>query len=493
MGEGLQNPDLNLNRLYDQAGQAMPDFAEFGQNFLQYLQEKHPEQFAGVEFQHAPIKDLERIQDKVTGDYGGDHTRVADMVRGRLLVETPEQIQIVRNEIAALQENLGIVKVKDFYAEPLKTHFRTLNTQVRLPNGHVAEFRIDQHDMALAGEEAHKLYEEIQEIERTAKAENRSLTENEIIRRNELYEEQRTIFHDPAQKNNLDSLLNEKGAAILEADRNGRLQGLADTFGDLGKNGGLVTGVVMGGLVGAFTLAATGDSAQAAEAVYETAVPYGETQFDLATGDLEAAAKSATIETASNIGSVGGAAAGALAGAALGSVVPEVGTAVGGVVGGIVGAVGGGVAVGEATEFVYDHAADIADWWDEGDDELLARLPTEIDESAPPELQHLVEIKRILTEAQSERKSLGYGRTRDSDLQNDRRDLTGKIERIEQMYDEAYDTYEDSGALGTAIASLCDWERAEQVAQQAIENMQRDIPEHEASYGQTSSALAFSK
>jgi hypothetical protein len=298
MGEGLQNPDLNLNRLYDQAGQAMPDFAEFGQNFLQYLQEKHPEQFAGVEFQHAPIKDLERIQDKVTGDYGGDHTRVADMVRGRLLVETPEQIQIVRNEIAALQENLGIVKVKDFYAEPLKTHFRTLNTQVRLPNGHVAEFRIDQHDMALAGEEAHKLYEEIQEIERTAKAENRSLTENEIIRRNELYEEQRTIFHDPAQKNNLDSLLNEKGAAILEADRNGRLQGLADTFGDLGKNGGLVTGVVMGGLVGAFTLAATGDSAQAAEAVYETAVPYGETQFDLATGDLEAAAKSATIETA---------------------------------------------------------------------------------------------------------------------------------------------------------------------------------------------------
>jgi rubrerythrin len=162
-------------------------------------------------------------------------------------------------------------------------------------------------------------------------------------------------------------------------------------------------------------------------------------------------------------------------------------------VGGIVGAVGGGVAVGEATEFVYDHAADIADWWDEGDDELLARLPTEIDESAPPELQHLVEIKRILTEAQSERKSLGYGRTRDSDLQNDRRDLTGKIERIEQMYDEAYDTYEDSGALGTAIASLCDWERAEQVAQQAIENMQRDIPEHEASYGQTSSALAFSK
>ena len=79
MGEGLQNSGLNLNQLYNQAGQAMPDFAEFGQNFLQYLQEKYSEQFAGVEFQHALLKDLERIQDKVTSDYDDDHTRVADI------------------------------------------------------------------------------------------------------------------------------------------------------------------------------------------------------------------------------------------------------------------------------------------------------------------------------------------------------------------------------------------------------------------------------
>ena len=88
MEEGLQNPDLNLKQLYDQAGEAMPDFAEFGQNFLQYLQDKYPEQFTGIEFQSAPLKDLERIQDKITGDYGGSHTRISDMVRGRLLVET---------------------------------------------------------------------------------------------------------------------------------------------------------------------------------------------------------------------------------------------------------------------------------------------------------------------------------------------------------------------------------------------------------------------
>ena len=297
MGEGLQNPDLNLNQLYDQAGQAMPDFAEFGQNFLQYLQEKYPDQFAGVEFQHPELKGLERIQDKITGDYDGDHTKVVDMVRGRLLVETPEQIQIIRHEISDLQDNLGIVKVKDFYAEPLETHFRTLNTQVQLPNGHIAEFRIDQHDMAIAGDNSHHLYEERQAIDRLAKAENRSLTESEIIRRNELLEEQRAIFHDPAQKNNLDSLLNENGKAMLAEHRNHRMAGMAETFGRLGKNGGLIAGVAFGTLSGAFTLAAGGNSAQAAEAVYEAAVPYGETQLAALRHDPEAMKRSGLIET----------------------------------------------------------------------------------------------------------------------------------------------------------------------------------------------------
>lgn len=80
MGEGLQNPDLNLNQLYEQANQAMPEFAEFGQNFLQHLKEKYPEQFSGVGFQHAQLKDVERVRNKISGDYDGDHTKVADMV-----------------------------------------------------------------------------------------------------------------------------------------------------------------------------------------------------------------------------------------------------------------------------------------------------------------------------------------------------------------------------------------------------------------------------
>lgn len=97
----------------------------------------------------------------------------------------------------------------------------------------------------------------------------------------------------------------------------GFMADMAETFGRLGKNGGLIAGAAFGTLAGAFTLAAGGNSAQAAEADYEGVVPYGETQIDAIRGDTQAMKRSATIETASNIG----AASGAMAGAAIGTVI----------------------------------------------------------------------------------------------------------------------------------------------------------------------------
>ena len=350
MGEGLQNPDLTLEQLYDQAIQARPELQNYGQNFLQYLQDKYPGQFEGVYFEQGTLKELERIQNKIKGDYDGDYTKVVDIVRGRLLVETPEQIQIIRQEMATLQQNLNIEKIKDFYAEPLLTHFRTLNSQVRLPNGHVGEFRVDQIDMATAGDQTHALYEEMQAIERLVKLENRSFTEVESEQWERLLDEQRVEFDRASSKANLDSLLTEKGAASLEIHRNTRMAALADTFGKLGKNGGVIAGVALGTLSGAFTLAAGGSKAEAAQAVYESAVPYGETQFALAHGDFAAAERSATIETVSNTGAAGG----ALAGAAIGTVIlPGIGTAIGAIVGGV----GVGVGAGYVTEKIYDNYA----------------------------------------------------------------------------------------------------------------------------------------
>ncbi len=215
-------------------------------------------------------------------------------------------------------------------------------------------------------------------------------------------------------------LITNRGAGFM-AD-------MADNFARLGKSGGFVAGVAFGTLSGVFTLAAGGSKAEAAEVTYEAAVPYGETSLDLLDNDMEAAARSATIETASNLGSLGGAVAGAATGAAIGSVVPAVGTTIGGVVGGVAGAIGGGVGAGYITEKVYANFAAIkggvievsqdamhtlsaaaqaaksvfGDTWNRvtGHDKppmhltaVFNGLPNTVTDDMPPEVQSLIEVK----------------------------------------------------------------------------------------------------
>ncbi|MCK5284047.1 MAG: hypothetical protein KAJ86_00525 [Alphaproteobacteria bacterium] len=211
-----------------------------------------------------------------------------------------------------------------------------------------------------------------------------------------------------------------------------------DFLSSLGKNGGVVASVTVGTLSATFMLAAGGSKAEAAEIFYENAVPYGETQFDLMEGDIKAAARSATIETVSNIGSFGSALGGAAIGATIGSVVPGVGTVVGGVIGGVIGALSGGMGAGYLTAKVYDNfksikggiihishdaanalkiavhkTAGLGDTlnWNMSNNEppinlttVFNGLPNIITDNMPPEVQALIEVKAnsILFEKQFE-------------------------------------------------------------------------------------------
>ena len=197
---------------------------------------------------------------------------------------------------------------------------------------------------------------------------------------------------------------------------------MAESFGKLGKNGGVIAGVTLGTLSGVFTALATGDAEAGIKTAYENAVPYGETQIDLAKGDLQAAQKSATIETVSNVGSVGGALAGAAWGTAI---LPGVGTIAGGAIGGITGALAVGIGAGYIAERVYDNfsaikghimevskfAADslgvaikdvkqsIQSSFSGGGNidisAVLNGLPDNVSEDMPPEVQALVNVKGV--------------------------------------------------------------------------------------------------
>jgi len=215
--------------------------------------------------------------------------------------------------------------------------------------------------------------------------------------------------------------LHKEGAEIhapLDSRRGTRnMTELAETFGDNSKKSGPIAGTVVAMGAGGLALAGGASVAEAGEIVYEGAMPYGETQIDLARGDWKAAEHSAIVETASTIGSgVGGAAGiglGVLAGAAYGSVVPGVGTAVGAVAGltlSVTGGYGAGwltekflSAAGEKKADAAPEHTEQAEYAVEADRLLtrdrLARLP--IAEDMPPELAHLVETQTLLTRAEN--------------------------------------------------------------------------------------------
>lgn len=486
MGDGIKRPqpDLPFDELYQQAQASAPVLENTGQSILNRLKTQNPEMFEGVVFEMGPIKSRDRAHAKIESDYGGNHRDIKDLVRGRFVVNTPEQIKAIKQ---AILDEFDIDSMKDKYAVPSDTGYRDINTKIALENGHVAEIQIQQRDMLRVNRLSHDIMEDVQQIQRRAKLENRVLTEAEYERVTTLEKQSIDLHnaaaHDAGLNDLVDPELREKFTYKGEVDAKGSALGkVAETFGRLGKNGGFIAGAAFGTLSGAFTLAAGGNSAQAAEAVYEAVVPYGETSLDAVRGDLEAMERSATIETVSNGGSLAGIAAGAATGAAIGSAVPGVGTIAGAAVGGVIGGLGGGVAASYITEKIYDNfetikngavyvsneaadalnvavhkTASLWNWLRDNDEPengwLLARLPTEIDNTAPPELQHLVEIKRLLVQA------------------HEKGAAPDKINNIEKMFDRAYDTYEKSGALEMAVVSLEQWERSEQMAQLLIDDI----------------------
>ena len=62
-----------------------------------------------IDFGHVVTFSLEGQADyraeKIKYDYDGDVSKITDLIRGRIVVEAPEQIELVRTELAALQRD----------------------------------------------------------------------------------------------------------------------------------------------------------------------------------------------------------------------------------------------------------------------------------------------------------------------------------------------------------------------------------------------------
>lgn len=224
MGDKVKQPIGSFTPLYEQANVSPPLLDDGGSNIATEMRRQFPDILGDVKFSQGPVKVFDRaaakLVDRETGKINPhDAVGITDLVRGRIVVETPEQINAIREFLANNADDLGIKSIKDRFAKPSDTHYRDINLTVELENGHMAEIQINQRNMLAASDYTHDAYEEMDSIQKRADLEGRDITADEKLLRQNL-EQFTQDLHDrgAAQVFGIDSLLNEDGRAKLDKD-----------------------------------------------------------------------------------------------------------------------------------------------------------------------------------------------------------------------------------------------------------------------------------
>ncbi len=362
---------------------------------LQRLKDAHPDVMEGVRFEMGPLKTWESAQKKLP-DYDGDHRQIKDLTRGRFVTQTPEQIQLIKQELS----NLNLAGMNNKYEVPSETGYRDLNTKVVLPNGHIGEIQVQQEDMLRVNKQTHTLMKEANRIKELAQSENRPFTPEEVSRRNVLKTQAIELHNAAAYDGKINSLLDPdvktKFIYTGPVDNKGRaLNVILDKLGDVGKsNKNIVLDVGIAAAVGAASLAAGASPAEAAYNSGQTLNPIPETTDALLHGESGVEVVEAAVQDASAwAGCVaGGYAVGKLGFMGGSAVNPGLGTAIGTGVGAIVGCAGCAWVASEISDRIFrffagDETQDVTL------DEIREILPEKSTPDMPPEFQALVEVQ----------------------------------------------------------------------------------------------------
>jgi len=155
-----------LDELYRQAQEAQP-------GFVQLVTELARSTGAQAQLREEP-KDRARLRDKLS-KYKGDASRLTDLVAGRLVFETVDALYQALERLHASAQ-VSLIRFEDRIITPQYSGYRDVTTLLRLPNGHVAELRLELRALTeYAAQVEHPLYEVVRDIEAQAKALGRPL------------------------------------------------------------------------------------------------------------------------------------------------------------------------------------------------------------------------------------------------------------------------------------------------------------------------------
>jgi len=148
-----QDPDIkDVDELIEQADYEAYEF--------HYFLRKLTEVQGGVYLQ-GPNKTRARAMEKIENDYGGDHTKLVDVVRGSAIFTTFIQLTLfVEVLLGDEYSELIVLRAKDRFNKPLDSGYRDvlLNYKFEGTSGHVGELQLHLRTIIDIKESAHRTY-----------------------------------------------------------------------------------------------------------------------------------------------------------------------------------------------------------------------------------------------------------------------------------------------------------------------------------------------
>lgn len=142
----------------------------------------------------AGIKSKARAQEKIRTDLANNARQITDLARATII---SHDIESLVSTFESIEKQVNVIGVKNRFKNPAPSGYRDLNVLVELPESKIiAEVQLHLEEIAKVKSGAeHQLYEQIQDIERSAITENRALNDIDYTKIADLRKRSIDLYH----------------------------------------------------------------------------------------------------------------------------------------------------------------------------------------------------------------------------------------------------------------------------------------------------------
>lgn len=147
-----------------------------------------------------PLKKMERSKEKVATNFGGDWSRLTDVVRASVAVDTYDDLESVVSKLKESGIKLAS-KPNDRFSNPTEAGYRDMCLFIEYDNGHVSELQLHVNSILEAKDKGHKLYEIARSIGAKKQREgDDSLTQEELAQLEDVNKQMKDLYDEAWDK-----------------------------------------------------------------------------------------------------------------------------------------------------------------------------------------------------------------------------------------------------------------------------------------------------